>query len=527
MRDNKLMITEITRRDIYELFRDGIDTFDWPNSKQTYHYYGRLEEIEFLERLYDLDKLPSTDSRYKNAKEDIVQHTISNDDYDYCWVFRDERFGLISGNDDTFLQFLCEIFNPYVRDEKASWELFLNKVNELIRADGYELYVKEHISGRNNYGYRLCGAENASKMDNKAIIDLIDEFKSGLISKATDGDIDEKEYKRCRDTLMNIPQIKEALPAFIKSNRTSSDFRRYMQGAKAHYAERRTMISEGMDELKSRMETNNDPFMAMSEYKKMDLLGRGGFGSVYRYHNDCLDMDFAVKIYEPIFMSEEEQKEGERRFFREAKMLFSLNDKHLARIYDAGRLDGKPYIRMELIKGYNLEKFHERFGNLEFKRSAHAITHILAGLKTAHEHGIIHRDLRATNVLYAEEEQTFKIIDFGVSAFLDTENHTKLTKTGEQIAGGVFIDPLLESNPKLRDPRSDIYSVGSLWYYLLSGRAPSGSDMREYLKNANDSIEGWQVEMVMKCLAGNINDRYSSCDELLGIIKGKFDFRKQ
>lgn len=53
-----------------------------------------------------------------------------------------------------------------------------------------------------------------------------------------------KEYKRCRDTLMNIPQIKEALPAFIKSNRTSSDFRRYMQGAKAHYAERRTMISE-------------------------------------------------------------------------------------------------------------------------------------------------------------------------------------------------------------------------------------------------------------------------------------------
>ena len=287
------------------------------------------------------------------------------------------------------------------------------------------------------------------------------------------------------------------------------------------------MISEGMDELKSRMETNNDPFMVMSEYKKMDLLGRGGFGSVYRYHNDCLDMDFAVKIYEPIFMSEEEQKEGERRFFREAKMLFSLNDKHLARIYDAGRLDGKPYIRMELIKGYNLEKFHERFGNLEFKRSAHAITHILAGLKTAHEHGIIHRDLRATNVLYAEEEQTFKIIDFGVSAFLDTENHTKLTKTGEQIAGGVFIDPLLESNPKLRDPRSDIYSVGALWYYLLSGRAPSGSDMREYLKNANDSIEGWQVEMVMKCLAGNINDRYSSCDELSGIIKGKFDFRKQ
>ena len=202
-------------------------------------------------------------------------------------------------------------------------------------------------------------------------------------------------------------------------------------------------------------------------------------------------------------------------------MMFSLNSNFIARIYDTGRMDGKPYIRMELIEGYNLEKLREKEGNMNFPRSAHVITHILAGLKCAHEHGVIHRDLRPGNVVFSTEERLFKIIDFGVSAFLDTENHTKLTKTGEHIAGGMFIDPLLQDNPKLRDARSDIYSVGAIWYYLLCGRAPSGSDMRDYLKRVNAVLQDWQINMVMKCLSSNIEDRYNSCLELQGIIKSK------
>ena len=70
-------------------------------------------------------------------------------------------------------------------------------------------------------------------------------------------------------------------------------------------------------------------------------------------------MDFAVKIYDPVFVSAEEQSEGEKRFFREAKMLFSLNNTHIARIYDAGRMEGKPYIKMEYIKGYTVEEFQK------------------------------------------------------------------------------------------------------------------------------------------------------------------------
>ncbi len=513
-------LTEITKRDIYELFRDGCTVEDFPFIENVeYPYYGRLEVIDFLERLYDLASMKSNDPRFKNAKEDIVCHTINNIDYPHCWVFEDDRFELKNGTDEIFLKFICEIFHPLVRDEKKQWRLFLEKVNSLIKEDGYELYIKEYVSGREVYDYRFYGADVADKMDKNAIRDLIDEFKSGLIAKATNGDMSEKDYKRCRDTLMQVPELKEHIPAFIKSNHSADDFRRYMQGYNPHYKDRRSLIYTEMDKLVSCLEINDDPFMQMKDYTKQEELGSGGFGIVHRYHNNCLDMDFAVKVYDPIFVSPEEQREGEKRFFREAKMLFSLNSPYIARIYDAGRIHDKPYIRMEYIKGYTVDELRDREGNMEFARSAIIITHILAGLKNAHEHGVIHRDLGPSNIMYSEQNRRFKIIDFGVSAFLDTDNHTKLTKTGERVAGGAFIDPLLEHNPKMRDVRSDIYSVGAIWYYLLCGRAPSGSDMREYLEKANERLKADEVDIVMKCLSSDIENRYSSCDELLPIAR--------
>lgn len=99
-------LTEITKRDVYELFRDGyIEEDIFVTEKVEYPYYGRLEELEFLERLYDLENMSSNDSRYSNAKGDIIQHTINNDDFPYCWVFQDDRFELNNGTDEIFLRF--------------------------------------------------------------------------------------------------------------------------------------------------------------------------------------------------------------------------------------------------------------------------------------------------------------------------------------------------------------------------------------------------------------------------------------
>ncbi len=96
-------ITEITKRDILDLFRNGLDIDEFFDTKTvTYHYFGRLEELDFLKRIYDLNNMPSDDSRFENAEQDIWQHTVNNDDYPYCWIFEDERFDLQNGEDEIY-----------------------------------------------------------------------------------------------------------------------------------------------------------------------------------------------------------------------------------------------------------------------------------------------------------------------------------------------------------------------------------------------------------------------------------------
>lgn len=176
-------ITEITKKDIYDIFHNGIMDYNLFDIKIEYPYYGRLDEIEFLERFYNLREMESNDSRYINAHDDIVQHTINNNNYPYCWVFKDDRFELNKGTDETYLKFICEVFYPYVRNEQKDWKKFLDEINKLIRIDGYELYAKEQISGRDVYSWRLCGVGVATEMSKDTLLDLIDDFTSGLLSK--------------------------------------------------------------------------------------------------------------------------------------------------------------------------------------------------------------------------------------------------------------------------------------------------------------------------------------------------------
>lgn len=155
-------ITEVTKRDIYNLFKNGleIDAF-FETRTVSYLYFGQLEEVDFLKRLYALKDMPSSDLRYKNAEQDIRQH-IDNNDYPNCWVFEDERFLLQNGDDETYLKFLCEIFHPAVRYEKGYWKDFLEKINSLLRNDGYELYPAEKLSNRDVYKWRIFQQEEST-----------------------------------------------------------------------------------------------------------------------------------------------------------------------------------------------------------------------------------------------------------------------------------------------------------------------------------------------------------------------------
>ena len=355
-------------------------------------------------------------------------------------------------------------------------------------------------------------------MKNESLIEKLEIFKSGLIAVATDGSFDDSEYKELREEIIKSPLLKGSIPMPFKICRTPLEFRRNTQAQYGTYAERRKYISEEINKLINIIEEGADtPFVNSSALNIQDNLGNGGFGEVYLYHHDVLDMDFAIKFFSPLFVLEEEQEEAEKRFFREAKILFELHSDNIVQIYDAGYIDGKPFIRMEYIDGFNIDKFLEKYSLIPFDKSLKIMIDILNGLEYAHNKGVIHRDLKPSNIMFSKTHKKFKIIDFGISAFMDTENHTKLTKTGEKVAGGAYIDPQLQLKPKLRDARSDIYSVGAVWYYILTGRVPAGSNIKENLINISKINEEY-ANVVLKCLSYELEERYDDCNQLKEIL---------
>jgi hypothetical protein len=141
-----MKITQITRRDIVDAI--SVEKINWS---------GRMEETEFLSRLYDLDNLPSRDPRYKEARLDIWQHRVNNLDWDSNWVFFDDRFNLITGDDETFISFLCQTLHPIVRPNSAESERICRLYNEYLRNDGFQIVEKTKVSGKPVYIGRFVG----------------------------------------------------------------------------------------------------------------------------------------------------------------------------------------------------------------------------------------------------------------------------------------------------------------------------------------------------------------------------------
>lgn len=143
-------ISEITRRDIFDTIT--LQGIDWS---------GRLEEPDFLNRIYDLASLPSTDGRFKDAAGDIWQHRIRNpEDWESDWVFTDRRFDLMHGSDEALLRFLAESVHPAVRTDVDDARRLVATFNEKLAADGWALVEVDQLSGRPIFaGRRIKGAK--------------------------------------------------------------------------------------------------------------------------------------------------------------------------------------------------------------------------------------------------------------------------------------------------------------------------------------------------------------------------------
>ena len=190
-------ITEFTRRAIVDLFL--VSKFSWS---------GDLQESVFLNRLYDLAKLPTTDSRMADAAGDIFQHRDSFVDWEDDWVFHDSRFALLWAPDTKLLTFLCETVHPAVRRNAESREALVAEYNRLLRADGWELYVASEMSGQPVYQARRIGSR-IDVFTEPTGWDKVDRQigkANGLLTQAENEEDFQSVGLACREALISVAQ---------------------------------------------------------------------------------------------------------------------------------------------------------------------------------------------------------------------------------------------------------------------------------------------------------------------------------
>ncbi|VWD29015.1 hypothetical protein BCO18175_06039 [Burkholderia contaminans] len=174
-------------------------------------WYGQLNDVEFLSRLYDLQQLPSHDSRFKDAARDIWQHRVNNDDWDLDWVYSDDRFNLVGGSADSFLRFLCEVVHPIVRPDRDEVIKLVSHFNDQLRQGGWELYEEELIAGRPRFAYRQASG-NDSRVVSRART-VADALDAGWMAK----EIQRLENAVDRDPALAIGTAKELVESCCKT----------------------------------------------------------------------------------------------------------------------------------------------------------------------------------------------------------------------------------------------------------------------------------------------------------------------
>jgi tetratricopeptide (TPR) repeat protein/predicted Ser/Thr protein kinase/TolB-like protein len=254
-------------------------------------------------------------------------------------------------------------------------------------------------------------------------------------------------------------------------------------------------------------------------YRVVKLLGRGGMGAVYKCHDEELQREVALKIIRPEIASDTGIIE---RFKREIQLSSRVTHKNVLRVYDLGEADGVRFLTMQFVEGEDLAGLLRRTGPLPVTRLFHVFRQICEGLAAAHEEGVVHRDLKPQNVLLDAEDHVW-LTDFGLAKSLGGSAMTEL--------GAVMGTPSYMSPEQVRgqavDKRSDIYSLGIVFYEMATGRTPfGGGSMYEVMMRRlstpprpvtelNPAVPPYLAKVLARCLEVDPRSRFQSVGEIL------------
>jgi eukaryotic-like serine/threonine-protein kinase len=200
-------------------------------------------------------------------------------------------------------------------------------------------------------------------------------------------------------------------------------------------------------------------------YELEELVGTGGMSSVFRARDTLLDRRVAIKILHQHYLDDPEYVE---RFRREARAVARLSHPNIVTVIDRGEDEGRQYIVFEHVDGENLKELVVRAGPLPVRRAVELALFVADGLAFAHEHGLVHRDVKPQNVLLSREGDV-KVTDFGIARSLDVEHG--VTQTGTVLGTGEYLAPE-QASGKPVSPATDVYSLGVVLWELLVGGVP-------------------------------------------------------